>query len=69
MNETVKQKLEALSKLVANTPMAKITLKYKGEIRHVYAKLEYYNYSGSIKDRMAFYILKEAYEKGAIKEG
>ena len=69
MNETVKQKLEALSKLVANTPMTKITLKYKGEIRHVYAKLEYYNYSGSIKDRMAFYILKEAYEKGTIKEG
>jgi len=69
MDAVAKQKLDALSNLVANTPMAKITLKYKGEIRYVYAKLEYYNYSGSIKDRMAFYILKDAYEKGAIKPG
>jgi len=69
MDAMVKQKLEALSKLVANTPMTKIKLKYKGEIRYVYAKLEYYNYSGSIKDRMAFHILKEAYEKGLIEPG
>jgi cysteine synthase A len=69
MDAVAKQKLEALSNVVGNTPMAKITLKYKGELRNVYAKLEYFNYSGSIKDRMAYYILKDAYEKGTIKQG
>jgi len=69
MDAVAKQKLEALSKLVGNTPLAKIKLKYKGEVRYVYAKLEYYNYSGSIKDRMAYYILKEGYEKGLLKPG
>ena len=69
MDAATKQKLETLGKLVANTPMSKIKLKYKGEIRYVYAKLEYYSYSGSIKDRMAFHILKDAYEKGTIKQG
>lgn len=69
MDKVVQQKLEALKSVVGNTPLAKINLKYKGKEMSVYAKLEYFNFSGSIKDRMAYYIFKDAYEKGTIKPG
>lgn len=69
MDKVVQQKLDALKNVVGNTPLAKINLKYKGKETCVYAKLEYFNFSGSIKDRMAYYILKNAYEKGDIKPG
>ncbi|MDE6565878.1 MAG: cysteine synthase family protein, partial [Clostridia bacterium] len=35
----------------------------------IYAKLEYYNPTGSIKDRPAYYMIKKALERGDIKEG
>ncbi len=52
-----------------NTPMADITYKYNGKIGHVYAKLEYYNPTGSIKDRIAEYIINKAIETGELKDG
>lgn len=69
MDKVAQQKLDALKSVVGNTPLAKINLKYKGKETCVYAKLEYFNFSGSIKDRMAYHILKTAYEKGDIKPG
>ncbi len=33
------------------------------------AKLEYFNPAGSVKDRAAFYMIKDAEEKGLLKEG
>ena len=53
--------------MVGNTPMIGINYRYKGKEGVVYVKCEYYNFSGSIKDRMALRILKEAYQSGAIK--
>ena len=50
-----------IDKLIGNTPMIRIKAKYNNKIVNVYAKLEYYNYSGSIKDRLANYIIKESY--------
>ncbi len=55
--------------LVGNTPMYVINFKFRGERRTIYAKAEHLNLTGSIKDRMALYILKDAYESGAIKPG
>ena len=49
--------------------MIKIDYKFKDRLGSVYAKLEYYNYTGSIKDRLAFYIIKKAKEDGLLKEG
>jgi len=69
MNKKMFQKFEGLTAMIGNTPMLEISLKYKGEDRKVYAKTEYYNYSGSIKDRVAYHIMKHAYETGLIKEG
>ncbi|MCL2596671.1 MAG: cysteine synthase family protein [Paludibacter sp.] len=55
--------------LVGNTPMVEIHYLYKNRPGKIYVKLEYYNFSGSIKDRMALYILQEAYKNGKIKQG
>ncbi len=62
------KKFENIKNMIGNTPLLEITLKYKGETRKVYAKAEYYNLTGSIKDRVAFYILENAYKTGKIKD-
>lgn len=53
---------------IGNTPMIKIQYKYKDKINFIYTKLEYYNLTGSIKDRVAYYIIKNAKERGELKE-
>lgn len=62
-----KEKWEYLEKLVGKTPLLEIRFEYKGEERRIFVKNETYNLTGSIKDRMAFYTLKKAYENGEIK--
>lgn len=54
---------------IGNTPLIKIKYKYKGKEEEIYAKLEAYNITGSIKDRVAYYIIKRAYEEGKLKKG
>lgn len=66
---TVKRRLESLSRLIGNTPLLAIHLKWKGQRRVVYAKAEHYNLTGSIKDRMALNILRQAYATGVLKPG
>ena len=46
--------------IIGNTPMIKINYEYKGKKSYVYTKLEFYNLTGSIKDRVAFYIINNA---------
>ena len=53
---------------IGNTPMIKINYDYNGKERYVYTKLEYYNLTGSIKDRVAFYIIKNAIKNGNLKD-
>jgi cysteine synthase A len=47
--------------------MVEIQYSYRGEHSKIYAKCEHYNLTGSVKDRMALYILFQAYKQGAIK--
>ena len=54
---------------VGNTPMIRIKYKYNGKEKYVYSKLESYNITGSIKDRVAYYIIKEAYKEKKLKKG
>lgn len=65
----MKNKFEEIKNLIGNTPMLEIDLKYKDKNLRVFAKNESYNLSGSIKDRMVYYVLKKAYEDGSLKEG
>jgi cysteine synthase len=55
--------------LIGNTPLLAVHFHYKGERRTIFAKAEYLNLSGSIKDRMAFHILKCAYRDDLIRKG
>ena len=55
-----------INKLIGNTPMIKINYKYKNRKRNIYTKLEYYNLSGSIKDRVAYYIINKAKQNGKL---
>lgn len=47
--------------------MIEILYRYRNITRKIYVKCEHYNLTGSIKDRMALYILQEAYRSGKIK--
>lgn len=67
--DSIGKRFEGLSSLIGNTPLLEITFNYKGEKRRIFAKAEHYNLTGSIKDRMAYYILKQSYENGSIKPG
>lgn len=58
-----------IDSLIGNTPLLAIHCHFKGERRTVFAKAEHLNLTGSIKDRMAFHILKCAHRDGAIRAG
>ncbi len=55
--------------MIGNTPLLAIRFSFRGRERVIYAKAEHLNMTGSIKDRMAFHILKRAYEEGRIQPG
>ena len=57
-----------MKELIGNTPLIKIKYRYQNKIKNVYAKLEYYNLTGSIKDRMAYYIVTEAYKNKTLNK-
>jgi len=63
------EKFNELWRIVGNSPMLAIQYRYRGEERTIYAKSEQFNITGSIKDRMALYILQKAYQTGRIKPG
>ena len=58
--------LENLEKLIGNTPAVEIEYKFKDLTRKVLAKCEWYNLTGSIKDRVALKIFKDAYNSGEL---
>ena len=61
--------LEDLKNLIGQTPLLKITYRFNGEVRNAFMKAEWFNMSGSIKDRVAYSIIKHAYENGELKAG
>lgn len=69
MDTVIEDKFKNIKGMIGDTPLLKISLIYKGEPRTVYAKAEYLSLTGSIKDRVAYYIMKKAYETGAIHDG
>lgn len=68
-NMKVEAKIRGLSSLIGNTPLLAIDYRYKGENRTLFAKAEHLNMTGSIKDRMAFHIIQQAYQKGILRPG
>ncbi len=60
-------RMREFSSMIGNTPLLAIEFSYRGEKRVLYAKAENLNMTGSIKDRMAFHILDQSYQRGELK--
>jgi cysteine synthase A len=65
----VDRRLAGLKSLIGNTPLLAVELACCGERRVIYAKAEHLNLTGSVKDRMALHILRQAYARGALEPG
>ncbi|HSZ35215.1 MAG TPA: cysteine synthase family protein [Puia sp.] len=63
----LKNKFSHLWHLVGNTPMLQLQYNYNGVPGSIYVKCEHYNLTGSVKDRMALYIMYQAYKNCMIK--
>jgi cysteine synthase len=58
-----------LERIIGNTPLLAIDYEIHGRKRTIFAKSEQMNFTGSIKDRMALHILRQAYAEGGIHSG
>jgi len=56
-----------LGPLVGNTPLLEIRIARGPRRQRVFAKYEALNFTGSVKDRMAWYILSEARARGDLR--
>ena len=60
---------DSMQALIGNTPLVKLGNIVKAEGANVFAKLELYNPSGSVKDRPGLYMVNDAEKKGLLKKG
>lgn len=62
---------KSIAELVGETPLVELTnFERENELEAtVLAKLEYFNPSGSVKDRAAYRMIKDAEDRGEIKPG
>jgi len=60
---------EDITELVGNTPLLRLKMVTAGIKAKVLVKLEYLNPGGSVKDRMAFYMLEQLEKEGKLKRG
>jgi len=68
VNEEMKV-VDSILELIGNTPMLRLHNVTKGVPANVLVKLEYFNPSGSYKDRMAIRMIEDAEETGRLKPG
>ena len=69
LEPAVASRFRALERLIGNTPLLAIDFEFRGRRRTIYAKSEHLNLTGSIKDRMALHILRQAYAEGRLRPG
>jgi len=63
------QIISDISRAIGNTPLVKLRKIVDENSATVLAKAEFMNPGGSIKDRMAIYIIEDAEKKGLLKPG
>ncbi len=61
--------IESVLSLIGRTPIVKLVKMSKELPAEIWAKLEFYNPSGSIKDRIALRMIEEAERRGQVSEG
>lgn len=60
---------EHICPMIGGTPLLEVRCTVDGRCLRIFAKNESYNLTGSIKDRVAYHILKTAYQNGSIRPG
>ena len=60
------EKLSNVLDLIGNTPMVRLNRITRGIISDVFVKLDYFNPSGSTKDRIALRMIEDAEQKGIL---
>jgi len=60
---------DSMQALIGNTPLVRLGNIVRAEGVNVFAKLELYNPSGSVKDRTGLYMINDAEKKGLLGEG
>lgn len=60
---------ESMQDLIGNTPLVKLNSFHLPNGVNLFAKLELYNPSGSVKDRTGKYMIEDAEKKGLLKPG
>ena len=58
-----------MQQLIGNTPLVKLNHIDLPDGVNLYAKLELYNPSGSVKDRIGKYMIEDAQKRGILKKG
>lgn len=61
--------VDSVLDLIGNTPMVKLDKITKDDAADVYVKCEYLNPSGSLKDRIALEMIRDAEVGGKLKPG
>ena len=64
--------IDSIQAAIGHTPLLRFTHQHFAKIPEgsaIYAKLEYLNPGGSIKDRLGVYLIEEGLAQGRIKEG
>ncbi len=69
MKKTDKRVYDNMLEAVGNTPLVRLNKVTEGIKSEIFAKLEFLNPMGSIKDRIAKYMIEKAEKDGRIKEG
>ena len=66
---TVQKPVTSTLQAIGNTPLVKLSKLVTPDSADVYVKLEYYNPTGSYKDRMALAMVEEAEKRGELRPG
>ena len=60
---------ESIVNSIGNTPLQKLNVSFRGKTYGIFGKLEFVNPSGSIKDRIAKYMIEQAEQRGLLSPG
>jgi cysteine synthase A len=69
LDSVIRNRFHSLHRLIGNTPLLAVDVLFRGQPRRIFAKHESLNLTGSIKDRMALFVLERAYHEGHIRPG
>ncbi len=61
--------VDSILETIGNTPLIKLQNVVDTEISNIFVKAEYLNPSGSLKDRIALQMIRDAKKRGDLKEG